>query len=202
MAKKHEIVEEVDPAKLAMAQQGAPADYEVRSDDVVGYWDPKDGDPIHFVPLGCKMFDSSIDETKVSQLVFGRLVDPCSSIMGADGENSEPVQIDARRGEIVGVWAKPGMRALCGLGGVPVYMYLSGYKDTGKVNKMATFTVKSKGAGVTLLISEDAREKSRAAKDPLGLLKYKSSTASKASPPNAPAPNPDPDSANEDDIPF
>lgn len=147
-----------------MTNQGfqAPAGYQEQSTDVIGVWNMEG--PIHFIPSGCRLVDSSIDASKVSLLVVGKLVDACNFIV--DGEEAT---VPAEPGKMVGVWAKPGMAALAGLAGVPVFMYLTGERDVGKASPMKTFAVMSKGPGNRLPVLSDTRTKSRSARDPLGL---------------------------------
>lgn len=141
-----------------------PEGFEEQSADVVGFWDPSLG-PITFVPEGCRLIDNSADATKVSQMVLGRLIAPCDSIVNDD----EPVTTKA--GDLVGVWAKPGMKTLAQCGGVPTFICENGTRDTGKVNPMTLFKVATRGGlGERLAIVGDHRSKSKAANDPLGLI--------------------------------
>jgi hypothetical protein len=165
MSKKSKLdkaIETVDPDKRKLAEEHVPAGYEEQSSDVVGFWQ-QDGDAIHFIPTECRMMDSSLDKTKTSVLVIGKLVD------GVDLVTSDDEDIYGEPGMIVGVWAKPGMAALANLCGQKVYMYLDGYKDTGKASKMAQFAVLSRAKGAALAIARDTRVHSRNTRDPLGL---------------------------------
>src|SRR5882724_559057 len=108
MARKSKLdkaIEQVDPDRRKKAEEHVPAGYEEQSSDVVGFW-PQDGDAIHFIPVEARAMDSSIDKSKVSMLVIGKLVD------GVDLEDSDGNPIHGEPGMIVGVWAKPGMQAL------------------------------------------------------------------------------------------
>lgn len=180
MAKKSNLqraIEEVSPeekakreaekvaadAKRQKANAGIPDGYEDQSTDVVGFWMP-DGDALHFTPMECRLLDSSADKTKSSCLVIGKLVAP-SELSTSDG-----IIVQGEEGDIVGVWAKPGMAPIANLCGVPVYMYLDGHKDVGKASPMAVFAVLSKTRGTVLPVSKDTRVTSRGARDPLGLV--------------------------------
>lgn len=135
-----------------------PEGYENQSDDITVFYDPETG-PIHFIPRTAKVMDSRIDDKKASELVIGELVEPLEGY-GRD-EEGEKIVVNAKKGDIVGVWMKPGMKALKNLKGVPVYMFMTGEKDTGKPNPMKTFSVNSKKKGSSLLIEEDLRNKSK-----------------------------------------
>lgn len=151
-----------DDARRKAAEDSIPDGYEDQSTDVAGFW-KQDGAPIHFIPIECRMMDSSIDKTKSSTLVIGRLVGKCELV---DGEG---VVVDGEPGDAVGIWAKPGMQALAILTGVPVYMYLDSHKDVGKASPMAVFAVMSKGRGTLLPIARDTRIASKGTRDALGL---------------------------------
>lgn len=132
-----------------------PSGYKNQSTDVVGMWSPELSDSIHFVPKGVKLFDSSIDKSKPSCLVIGSLIDPCTLVTREDGED-EPV--DGITGSIVGVWYKPGMRALLNLQGVKVWITPDGEKDIGKPSPMKLFKVLAPEVGQRLSILEDSRK--------------------------------------------
>lgn len=134
------------------------SDFKEQSDDVVGFWAEDEG-PIYGVPRGSRVFDSSIDERKMSGLITFELLAPCVvSVKDNDGERSlEKVE----KGSLVGVWAKPGMKPLKRLQGVAVIMSVKGEKDIGKPNPMVTYTIKSKSSGTTLELTSDTRNKSK-----------------------------------------
>lgn len=140
----------------APVKHNVPAGYEERGGDVAGFWDPE-YNALHFIPRTVKLMDSSIDSEKVSALVTGELVEDAElRKSGDDGEI-----ITAKKGALVGVWYKPGMRAIRTLGGVPVYIYADGAKDVGKGNPMRTFKVLSKAkTGARILIESDSRKDS------------------------------------------
>lgn len=154
----------VKPEVRAAAMAAVPEGYLNQSSDVVGFWQP-DGPALHFIPVECRMLDSTLDGDKTSTLVIGRLVKPLELVTG-DG-----VVADGKPGDMVGVWARPGMAALANLANVEVYMFLDSFKDVGKPSPMAVFAVMSKKKGDKLPVAKDARNKSRASqKDALGLL--------------------------------
>jgi hypothetical protein len=135
-----------------------PQGYSEQSSDIVGFWSGEGA--IHFVPRFVRMFDSNIDRAKSSTLLIGTLVDPCKVIKA--GEEKEEVL--ANKGMQIGIWTKPGMAALKNLGGVSVYMYEDGEKDTGKPNPMKLYKVMSKGQGQKLPVEGDFRKFSKPSK--------------------------------------
>jgi hypothetical protein len=153
-----------------------PAGYTEQSSDIVGFWDGQGA--VHFIPRFVRVFDSSIDKHKTSTLLIADLVDPCKVLKPTDDDEKEEVL--ATKGQQIGIWTKPGMAALKNLGGVPVYMYEEGEKDTGKPNPMKLYKVMSKGKGQKLPIEGDFREFSKPKKEE----------------------NPAPKSLTDDDIPF
>lgn len=164
--KKKEREAVVNEAALKAAQEAIPAGFEEQSADIDGFWDPTNPQSpfLHFVPMECRLSDSSIDRKKCSQLVIGKLVKPCEL------STSDGVVVDGQPGDIVGVWAKPGMVALANLCGVEVYMYLDGYKDVKKASPMTTFAVMSRKRGEKIPVTRDSRVFSRDEKDPLGIV--------------------------------
>ena len=136
-----------------------PAGYTEQSGDIVGFWTGEGA--IHFIPRFVRIFDSNIDEKKPSTLLVGELVDPCELFKPTDDDEKEVVL--GGKGQKVGIWTKPGMSAIKALGGIPVYMYEDGEKDTGKPNPMKLFKVMSKGQGQKLPIEKDMRKFSRPA---------------------------------------
>jgi len=135
----------------------APEGYQKQSTDILGFWNPDIAPAIHFVPLEVKLFDSNIEPKKPSAIVIGKLVDPIT----LDAPGGEDDVTEGKPGDIVGVWYKPGMSAIKQLGGVKVFMYLTGELDTGKPNPMKTYDVLSKSKGNTLHVTLDARKESR-----------------------------------------
>jgi hypothetical protein len=159
-----------EPAKVIKFRAQAPSGYAEQSTDIVGFWDPEREDeegfvsPIHFVPLEVKLFDSKLEPQKPSAIVVGKLVEP--TILSAPGGEDELVE--GKVGDIVGIWYKPGMSAIKKLAGVKVWMVLDGELDTGKINKMKTFDVRSKERGSDLHVSQDGRKQSKHAETAFG----------------------------------
>jgi hypothetical protein len=140
----------------------APDGYQKQATDIVGFWDPKYSESVHFVPLEVKLFDSKIEPNKPSTIVVGRLVDAIT-LLAPGGEDDA---VEGKTGDIIGVWYKPGMSALKNLAGVKVFMYMTGEVDTGKPNPMKTYDVLSKQKGAELHVTQDSRKKSRYVETP------------------------------------
>lgn len=132
-----------------------PDGFESLSDDIEGFWDPEQG-PIFVKPLFAKLSDSKIDAEKTSTLIFCEL-SKASPLLDRD---KEPIM--GSPGDLIGIWAKPGMRAIRNCCGVVTYLALTGEVDTGKINAMKTFEVatKNKEKGTRILIEEDNRRDS------------------------------------------
>lgn len=140
----------VDVSKMNFT---APEGYVEQTDDVVGFWDGDKGLPLHFVPEEATLHDSGQDATKTSVLVKGTLVEASEVYLGDE-------VLMAEAGERIGVWAKPGMKKIRDLGGVPVWVRQTGEKDVGKASPMKTFGVFSKTRGQPIPVVGDYRDKS------------------------------------------
>lgn len=130
-----------------------PADYVEQSTDIIGFWPGQS--PIHMVPLNVKLLDNKIDSRKTSVLITGRLVDNCDLI------DSDDQPILGKKDDLVGVWYKPGMKAIVELGGVKTLIIPNGEKDIGKGSPMKLFRVLSKTKGSRLPIEADYRTTSK-----------------------------------------
>lgn len=153
-------------SKPNAAQPQPPAGYRKQAQDVAGYWDPEGG-PIHFVPRSVKMFDSNLESNKPSILIVGELID-AAPVNVKDDDSGEMAQTTAQAGEAIGVWYKPGMRALVNLCDAKVWMYQSGERKTGKPNPMKLFSVSSPGPNKKFGIVIDEREQSAGASTDFG----------------------------------
>lgn len=141
------------------ANHAIPEGYAEQSGDIVGFWAPELSPTIHFIPTEARAFDSKLEKKKSSVLVLGTLKDAIPLI-----RNDE--EVAGKAGDIVGVWYKPGMKAIRDLAGTPVFMFASGELDTGKPNPMIVFKVFAKSKGQTLLLGEDFRKDSVATELP------------------------------------
>jgi hypothetical protein len=153
--------EDQKPKPTPTRTHAAPEGYQSQSDDIVGTWNPEDGEPIHGIPRHVKLSDSGIDKRNTSVLVFFELIDPCKVRDRPSDAQEEGEIITADPGDIVGVWYKAGMRKLLNLGQVNVFMYLSGEKDVGKPSPMKTFDIQAPRRGQRLRVDEDNRKESQ-----------------------------------------
>ncbi len=152
MAKKSEETTKKNP-------QGpqVPTGYAEQTDSVDGVWKREYG-PIHFIPEGVRLFDSSVEPMKASIFVVGTLVD---AVKLDRKEGDAVITFEGKPGQSVGVWASAGMRGLKKQGGVATYMYEDGAIETGKPNPMRVFRCMSAGKGVTLPVLHDGRKESK-----------------------------------------
>ena len=145
--------------KPATPAHKPPAGYGSKSEDVVGFCDLETQGPIHGLPRGAKLSDSKIEKDKASMFVIFELIDPVK-VSSKDGH--QEVELLAQKGEMVGVWFKPGMRGLRMLAGCKVWMGFTGEKNIGKPSPMKTYDIRSPDKGGNMIpILEDNREYSR-----------------------------------------
>lgn len=135
----------------------------IRTSDIVGVWDPEISGPIVCIPHHAVVGDGKkFDKAKPSCLIFAELVRPIK-VSTSREDSEEKTFVDAQVGELVGIWAKPGMKDIRGLCGVAVVMARdpSKDKDVDKGNDMKGFRVASKATGTMIPLTEDRREKSK-----------------------------------------
>lgn len=137
----------------------APETYSERGGDLVGFWD-SELTPIHCIPRSVKLFDGNIDKDKPSILLTVELASPCGCRPPKDSEAGEEPFV-APVGSLVGVWYKPGMKAIRDLCGVKAFITESGEKDTGKPNRMKLYKVESEETGTRIPVTEDTRDESK-----------------------------------------
>jgi len=154
------------PVKPQAAPVGVPQGFEERTSDIVGVWDPDKG-PIFFVPSHAAVGDGKkFDKTKPSLLIFGKLTADCALKVKARDEDEDGASgtVQGKAGDLVGVWAKPGMKDIATLCGVEVFLTVDPSKDrdTGKGKKMKGYRVASKDEPNTLIpIRSDRRDLSK-----------------------------------------
>jgi hypothetical protein len=144
-------------------KKGAPpVGYAQKTDDVVGFADLEKYGPLHGIPRGAKLSDGGIDPEKPSSFIIFELLEDCE-VNAKDGETD--IVVPAKKGEMVGLWTKPGMKGLRSLCGCKVWIAYKGQKNIGKPSPMKVYDIRSpdKG-GATIPIIEDNRDKSRAEK--------------------------------------
>jgi hypothetical protein len=138
------------------SQVQAPEGYLDRGTDLDGFWPGEE--PLHFIPRGRRVFDSSLDKTKTSTLVVGELVAP-ATLQHPDTKAPFKAGVGAK----VGLWTKAGMAALRDLADVPVFMYPDGTKDVGRPSAMKVYKILSKTPGKRLPVLSDYRATSKPA---------------------------------------
>lgn len=131
--------------------------------DIVGYWDFTKS-AIRCIPRSVKMFDGQLDPKKVSCLILAELTRAIP--VQVKNDNEENVYVKAPVGQMVGIWYKPGMRAIVNKCGKEVYIKRDPKKDkiTNKKMKdakpMKGFLVMAAPGGIKIPIIEDARDES------------------------------------------
>lgn len=130
--------------------------------DVVGFHDLEEQGPIYGIPRGAKLSDSDLDKTKPSVFVIFELLQECEA---TEGSGDDAVTSVAKKGDMVGVWLKGGMRAIRSLCGLSVFMQHTGEKKLkGKpaaYSAMKTYDFHvSEGKGNLIHIIEDNRKES------------------------------------------
>ena len=93
--------------------------------DVLGFHDPETDGPIHGIPRAAKLSDSQLEPEKPSAFVIFEVLGETSYTEGSGDEKTEGI---AKKGEMVGVWMKGGMRAIRNLCDHEVFMVHTGEK--------------------------------------------------------------------------
>jgi len=138
----------------------APSGYHIQSEDVVGYWDSSVSH-IHCIPRSARMFDGNIESSKPSILILVELLDDCEGVrVKKERGEDEGELVGGKKGDLVGIWAKAGMRAIRDLAGVKVWMAENGEKDIGKPSPMKLYEIKSPTKGTRIPVTEDTRRDS------------------------------------------
>ncbi len=137
--------------------------------DVVGFHDFEKQGHLYGIPRGAKASDSKINTEypKPSLFIIFELLEDCKVFEGTGDDTAE---ILAKKGEMVGVWTKGGMRPLRNMLGLQVLMQYTGEKvlkgrpkgqDPMKTYAFDTdFDAKTNPGGLIPII-EDSRKDSR-----------------------------------------
>lgn len=133
------------------------------SGDVVGFRDPEKQGPIFGIPRGAKASDSKLDTSKPSVFVIFELLEDCKV---TEGSADDAQEIQAKKGDMVGVWIKGGMRSLRNMGGLKVLMQYTGTKKLkdrpAAQDPMKTYQFDTdRPVGKPIPIIEDNRKDSR-----------------------------------------
>ena len=137
-----------------------PKGYNEVAEDIVGYWDPSVFKLIHVIPKEAKIFDNKIEPSRVSILIFCKLVD--SAILVNKDEYGEDIKVEGKPGDTIGIWGKPGLRQkIMNMAGKDCYICQNAEKDIGRPQPMKLYSVKAKGMGERLPLTEDRRKQSK-----------------------------------------
>jgi hypothetical protein len=145
--------------------------------DVVGFHDLETQGHIYGIPRAAKLMDQKdSNPPKPSCFVIFELLEDCKATEGA---GDEAVEVNAKVGDMVGVWLKGGMRGIKNLCGVPTLMQHTGEKrlkgKPASFSPMKTYQFDiGKGTGTLIPVIEDTRKDSR--NQPYFLLPQKSGT--------------------------
>lgn len=187
-----------DKPKAAELPFELPKGYQSQSTDVVGFWiGDKEGPKkraIHCVPLFVNLSDSGADERKPSALLFVQLVDPCKVAPAEDdGKMKEREEVDAKPGDIVGIWFSAGMADIAMCAGRKTFMFYDKDVDVGRPSKMKHYQVNADKsvAPKRIPVREDRRVESAGVKaTPFAGIKKQAAPVDAG------------DAAGGDDIPF
>ncbi len=149
-------------AKPSKPSYSVPEGYQKHTGDVLGFHDFEEQGPIHGIPRGAKISDSKIEPRKPSSFVIFELLSPTKYTEGT-GDDAE--EKEAKKGDMVGVWTKGGMRPLRNLCDREVFMVHTGEKKLkgrpAAQDPMKTYDIHVKPGKPKLIpIIEDTREKS------------------------------------------
>lgn len=131
--------------------------------DVLGFKDPEKQGALYGIPRGAKHSDSKIDSKKPSTFVIFELLE---DTLITEGSAEDAAEIMAKKGDMVGLWTKGGMRPLRKLCGVAVLVQHTGEKVLKGRPKgqdpMKTYQFDvGEGVGTLIPVIEDSRRESR-----------------------------------------
>lgn len=149
--------------KIAEEVKAAGATLEDKRSDVVGYW-ASEVAPIYCRPLHVKLFDGQLEEKKPSALLTVEALASTLCTKNKEEDSSDTKEMFVcKKGDLIGIWVKPGMRDLLNCGNVPTTITYSGTKKVHKkpgMNPMKVYAVKGGSGGVRIPVEEDRREQS------------------------------------------
>ena len=133
------------------------------SGDVVGFRDPEKQGALYGIPRAAKTSDSKLTPAKPSIFVIFELLEDCKV---TEGSAEDAQEVMARKGDMVGVWVKGGMRSLRNMGGLKVLMQYTGEKKLkdrpAAQSPMKTYQFDTdRTIGTVIPIIEDNRKESR-----------------------------------------
>lgn len=162
MAKTTNKPSDTTPAK----KHAVPAGYskDAISGDIIAFWDDTVAG-ICCIPQGYKLFDNDQDKEKVSTLFVVKLTAPLEGAYKKEkGEDKPKLPVQTKAGDVVGIWGSAGMRDLVNMGGMDIFIYQEGEKNTGKKSPMKLYHVHPKDPnadGFRLKCMEDGRKESK-----------------------------------------
>ena len=133
------------------------------SGDVVGFRDIQSQGSLYGIPRAAKLSDNGADPKKPSGFV---ILEALEDMKVTDGSGDEAHEITAKKGDMVGLWLKGGMRQIRNLCGVPVEIHYEGEKKlkgrpaAQKPMQVFTFDI-GQGKGTPVPVIEDNRKQSR-----------------------------------------
>jgi hypothetical protein len=133
------------------------------SGDVVGFRDPEKQGVLYGIPRAMKANDSKLEPRKPSIFVIFELLEDCKV---TEGSAEDATEIVAKKGDMVGLWVKGGMRNLRNMGGLKVLVQYVGEKKL-KDRPSAQSPMKvydfdtDKPTGTLIPLIEDNRKESR-----------------------------------------
>ena len=147
-------------AKAAEPKAEMPKGYQSQSMDSIGYYDPAMTGAVEMSPQQAILLDGNIESRKTAILIFAELLEPCKlKSPDKDARDSGEV-VEGKKGDIIGIWGKYGMKDLRNCAGVATFMAPNGHKDVGRPKPMDLFKIGTKTKGTLIPIVEDKREDS------------------------------------------
>lgn len=133
------------------------------SGDVVGFKDPETQGELFGIPRAMKASDSQLDTTKPSIFVIFELLEATKV---TEGTGDDAKEITAKKGDMVGLWIKGGMRPLRNFGGLKTLVQYGGEKKLkGRPAGQSPMKIyhfdTDKPAGTVIPLIEDNRKESR-----------------------------------------
>jgi len=131
--------------------------------DVVGFRDIQTQGSLYGIPRAAKLSDNGQDLKKPSCFV---IFEALEDMKVTEGTGDEAQEILAKKGDMVGLWLKGGMRQIRNLCGIPVEIHYGGEKKlkgrpaAQKPMQVYNFDL-GEGKGTPIPVIEDNRKQSR-----------------------------------------
>lgn len=144
--------------KPAETKAELPKGYQLQSMDIVGYYDPIITGTVEMIPQQAILLDGNIESRKTSILIFAELLEPCKLKSSDKDVRDAGEVVEGKKGDIIGIWGKYGMKDLRNCADVATFMAPNGHKDVGRPKPMDLFKVGTKTKGTLIPIVEDKRK--------------------------------------------